>query len=313
MAAPAALNRDVVFIESQGVAANGRPVPFKTKVIRFSNGTIRRAVWDILDAFFPEKVYWETSRVMSSSMGAVEERLRIIGRSFWPEVTPNFKAYLADPEFYNGETVDTQHMREDFHVTTEGLITWLLTWSACRHSNIDKSKAKAILEGILMCVLDSTEFVCIELFELFDHVFSKCIMRTSQLKPCGHVPYIMRSLPKNKNKLWSWRTFVDMLMDFLFDNECNAAKSMYIALLDHMEELIGKHIRGEDAADILKESVPFYTPTGKRRRICEDYRDTLVQTKVDSYIRPTQLSVFTDMVHPNTTLSWARVLEMRTD
>ena len=94
-----------------------------------------------------------------------------------------------------------------------------------------------------------------------------------------------------------------MLMDFLFDNECNAAKSMYIALLGHMVELIGKHIRGEDAAGILKESVPFYTPKGKRRRICEDYRDTLVHTKVDSYIRPTHLAAFTDMAHPNTTLN----------
>ena len=110
---------------------------------------------------------------------------------FWPEFTPNFKAYDADTEFYDGDGVDTQHMREDFHVTTEGLstwlLTWLLTWYACRHTNSVKSKAKAILEGILMCVLDSTEFVYIELYELFDHVFNKCIMRTSQLKPCGHV------------------------------------------------------------------------------------------------------------------------------
>jgi hypothetical protein len=303
--AAAPRSRSVVFVESQGVTSKGQPVPFKFKVIRFGDGEIRWAVRDVLDAFYSAKANWEASIIINSQMETVEDRLTTLGTSFWKEFTPNFQAYDAAKSFHDGEGVDTKHMREDFHVTTKGFITWLLTWSASRHKDADKSKAKAILEGVMMNVLDASGFTYNELFDLFDHVFDRCIMRNSQAKPCGHVSHIMKSLPKTARQLWSWRAFVEMLMEFLFDSQCEATKHVFLNLLDHMDELITKYMWEQEGADVLTESVPFYTPKGKRRRICEDFRDTLTQTKVDCFIRPTQVVQFLDMADSSTCAVWA--------
>ena len=83
--AAAPRSRSVVFVESQGVTSKGQPVPFKFKVIRFGDGEIRWAVRDVLDAFYSDKVKWETSRIMNSQMETVEERLKTLGTGFWKD------------------------------------------------------------------------------------------------------------------------------------------------------------------------------------------------------------------------------------
>ena len=65
-------------------------------------------------------------------MSAVNKTLVELDTTFWNEFVPSWTAYKASPYFYDQAGVIKQHIRDEYSVSTLGLLAWLITWAVAR-------------------------------------------------------------------------------------------------------------------------------------------------------------------------------------
>ena len=67
-------------------------------------------------------------------MGSIKSELERSDAGFWEVFRPSRRAYENG---LSAETTD-EYVRDDYQVTSEGLLIWLSTWSMTRHTARDR-------------------------------------------------------------------------------------------------------------------------------------------------------------------------------
>ena len=299
MAQPHQLDsRDVVFLDSMVYSRNGEQVKITVKAWRYQGGPIVYEVRTLLQDFFVALTHWETARVVNTQMKGVYNRLEDLGVKFHDVFIPSRKAFDVNPEHYKQRGVVEEYVRSEYGVTTLGVIVWLTTWAALRHTNEEKERARAMLEAFLSHNVDCNPFFLSRIHAKNDTLYNDCERRTSQMHACRCVRYMLRNVADSREN-WSWRDFTDMLVDIMFNRDCVVygplANKLFHALACY-------HVAGMDkfqAADVLKRSKVLTTPLGKKRRLDGDFKLALGELTVDSGIKPTTVVKFLDMGSPH--------------
>ena len=148
----------------------------------------------MLQTFYGETVKWQTAKVLDKSMEAVKECLAGLGEETRWRFIPSWNAYQARKEYYDLKFVDPNYIRNEFSVSTVGLICWLLTWGQHRKSAEDQDVARAMLLALLCDKVPSFLFFRDKLLDVHDLDFNACPDRVSQRVPCRHVRYFLRGV-----------------------------------------------------------------------------------------------------------------------
>jgi hypothetical protein len=124
-------------LHCSGQSLEGMIVSVDAKGCIYSNGLVMWEVRRILQAFFPANgPNWLAHKVIKQDMGAVRSELERSNTTFWDVFRPSRRAY---EQGLKDETTD-EFVRDDYQVTSEGLLTWLATWSMKRHSTRDREQ-----------------------------------------------------------------------------------------------------------------------------------------------------------------------------
>ena len=167
-------------------------------------------------------------------------------------------------------------MRDEYQVTSEGLLIWLSTWSMARHSTRDREQCKVIPAGILARALRQHDFYWSAVLHFIDGALDECPARGNSDNPCRHVRYALRKLG-NSDITFSWYSFTEVLVDFLsMRADCPAASLAFEFIKDTVCVAIDKYALEMPKGSILHEPMQLSTPTGKRRRIDEDFKTALM-------------------------------------
>ena len=168
-------DRDCVKIDSQALSEDGVVVKVSFKAWRYITKEVLWEVRSVLDDFFPkEAACWETARVLKKQMGHVKEVCEMLGLKFWGEFIPNHKSYAQNKDFYDNESLPTKFVREEFSVTTLGLIVWLVTWSENRSRNCERDRLRAMLTAFFSSELDPSWFFFDRLVNKYNGEFDSC-------------------------------------------------------------------------------------------------------------------------------------------
>ena len=148
-------DHDCVRIKSQALSELGHVVKVNWKAWRYNTKEVFFEVRSVLDDFFEkDETSWETARILKKQMGIVKEVFEMLGLKFWGEFLPNHKSYISNKDVFDNESVPTKFIRNEFSVSTLGLVVWLAVWSENRKGRFDKDKLRAMLNAFFTLELD---------------------------------------------------------------------------------------------------------------------------------------------------------------
>jgi hypothetical protein len=239
----------------------------------------------VLEGFFSENTAWDTSRVIKKQMDVVETVCEKLGLKFWGEFIPSAKSYDACKEFYDQQNIETKYIREEFSVSTLGLLVWLLVWTESRRGLDERDQCRAMLHAFFASELDASLFHYDRIVDKYDNEMNNCVLRTTQNMPCRCLRYEMSELT-NTQATWDFRPFVTFLNMLLWDTSCLAHAPMGNMMIREVRNAINHSVHGRPAADPLKDASPFVTAAGKRRRIDEDFKRNISKLSTNSDLKP---------------------------
>jgi hypothetical protein len=267
----------------------GHVVKVNWKAWRYNTKEVFFEVRSVLDDFFEkDETSWETARVLKKQMGIVKEVFEMLGLKFWGEFLPNHKSYISNKDVFDNESVPTKFIRNEFSVSTLGLVVWLAVWSENRKGRFDKDKLRAMLNAFFTLELDPSSFFFDRLVSKYDAEFDACSLRTDQIMPCRCLRYEMQHI-ENTYKNWRWYDFITLVVGTICDTTCDAFVPVGNRLVREVAFMANVRIQGATAADPLRDMVAFYTNTGKRRRIDEDFKQDVSHLSTSSELKPMEV------------------------
>jgi hypothetical protein len=286
-------DREVVWLDSQASGVQG-PVKIHWKCWRYIDGPLFYEVRSIINDFHGKNTEAKLCRIIKDDMETVATALTDAGLSFWGEFVPSHQAYMKNPTLYDAKGVDKDHVRDEYSVSTKGVLFWLATWATTRKKHADREKVFTMLEAFLAARLPAKWFYASKISEKYDNLFNRCADRTRQDRPCRHIRHMLQNIGDD-HESFSWKQFTHLMVDLSYDRDCECYQPLYEKLMD---ACFVQHAGGMEAvatSNILKTAVTYQTEAGKRRRIDEDFKAEMSKLNVESGIKPTTLVSFTDM------------------
>jgi hypothetical protein len=287
-------DRDVLWLESQANSSNGPPIRIAWKCWRYIGGPVTCEVRSIAQDFFGKEKDIKLCRIIKDDMASVERLLADTGTSFWKEFIPSHQAYKANSAFYDAQGVIKDHIRDEYSVTTRGVIIWLAAWANTRKKHDEQETARAMLEAFLSARVPAKFFFTSVIINKCNSLFDLCALRNAQDKPCRCVRHMLKDLGDNYGN-FDWKEFSDLLVNLAFDKNCDCYRPLFEKLV---QGCFSHHVAGmleSDPANILRTARVFETPSGKKRRVDEDFKKELATLNVESGIKPTTLCAFSAM------------------
>ena len=181
--------------------------------------------------------------------------------TLWTEMRPSWKAYRAAPGKYASPTLGEHYIREEFSISTRGVIVWLLTWCNCRHSIRDRYQARGMLESLLGKTLCGHGFLHTDVSQAAGASFGLCnIGFEGNDNPCAHIRVIFTQLAADHGH-WSPAALVTVVTDLLLVQGCGAASYAAELLICRVSRAVDAYMENVEGCDSMR---PYTADRGKR-------------------------------------------------
>ena len=80
-----------------------------------------------------------------------------------------------------------EYIRDEFSIGVRGLVIWLLTWTSTRHTDRDRTTAKAMLQALFSWCLDNRDCFKPNFVQSIGDVFAECLDYTTCGEPCRYI------------------------------------------------------------------------------------------------------------------------------
>ena len=161
--------------------------------------------------------------------------------------------------------------RQEFQVSSTGLVAWLIAWLFTRHDNLDKEQGESLAIALFERLLNENVFQQISASKLPAGAMARCHVPSPRLPGvCCHVADLLdfeESLEHSAGRS-TWE-----LIKYLFTRapSCSTLAVWLATVVSHVAAQLGASMGEVGKSDALKNAVLLKTWTGRKRRVDEDY------------------------------------------
>ena len=257
------------YIDASGFAASGQSLACRLKALVYDDGAVFFELRGPIDSFMSSRndlvklVRWfkqhaEPFATMLGTMGTTLEC----------EVRPSMQAALA----WGGQRANDEYVRQEWTVTTTGLVVLFVMWATTRHARGDQERAMAMLAQVFSIILQQEDLPSItrSTLEITTRDTGAQCNRWygGDMDSCRHI-----SVAKNALAAGGPRSFVLGLIQLARDADtCEAARQVVADVLNSIVEALDQRLRQCPFPSDAHTALACRGGLSKRRRVDEDIK-----------------------------------------
>jgi hypothetical protein len=187
-------------------------------------------------------------------------------------IKPSMKSW----SYHNrdGDLLDP-HVREEWSISSAGVLFWLLDWSRTRRDREDKKRCRELLRTFLAKTIDLNVVKRDTIVNIFGACAQLCPEYDAVAETmCSHYVRIWEPILANAAPAWDWVVITNLLADLL-GSDCPTAKAVGGVAVKEIAKYIDHRLPNLDLPKDVRKMEQMFA-LKKRRRIDEDFKKDLM-------------------------------------